>query len=295
VQCWGTSPIGVPGIPGLAISIAAGDISCAILSDNTVACWSTCGSTAALVSGLTAKSLALVGQLCAVLMDGSVKCGSTWTALLQSSAILTGVAQVANNPDQDFTCALKTDGTVWCWGNNGEGELGTGSGLPSSSATPLPTGINNAVTVSTGGATDDSDDHACVLLSTGGVECWGGNFDGAIGNGTTGATVPTPYPITSLASAISVAAGDDFSCAVLSTGSAACWGANYEGMLGNGTLAPSPSPGAVLYVTNAKAIAARTWEACVLNNDGSVQCWGTLLGNGSTATSTATPVYVSGI
>jgi hypothetical protein len=230
-------------------------------------------------------------------MDGSVKCGSTWAALVQSSAILTGATQVANNPDNDFTCALKTDGTVWCWGNNGEGELGAGPSGPSSSATPIQvSGINNAVLLSTGGVTDDTDDHACVLLSTGGVKCWGGDFDGAIGNGTTTEAVPTPYLITTLASAVSVAAGDDFSCAVLSSGSAACWGANYEGMLGNGNTALAPSsPGAVLTVANAKYIAAREWGACVLNKDGSVQCWGTLLGNGSTATSTATPVYVSGI
>lgn len=297
VQCWGTSPIPVPGIPGIPIALFAGvNISCAILSDNTVACWDNCGDDAARVSGLKAKWLTLKSaNPCAVLLDGSVQCGASLSTLSPVSGI-SNVTQVVDEPDGSVTCALEASGTVWCWGDNGEGELGVPT-TTTSSATPVRVqGITNAQAISAGGIEDDDSIHVCALLSTGAVTCWGGNYDGPIGNGAAdNSPVSTPYQITAFSNAISVAAGDDFSCAVLSGGTVQCWGANFGGMLGTGGTTASPSPTPVSGVSKAATISADYFGACVLNTDGSVQCWGSVLGDGSTAPTTSTPVYVTGI
>ncbi|MGD0394970.1 MAG: RCC1 repeat-containing protein, partial [Acidimicrobiales bacterium] len=84
----------------------------------------------------------------------------------------------------------------------------------------------------------------CALLATGGLECWGDNFYGELGNGTTGGPdeengYDTPRPVTGITDAVSVVAtesGDVGYCAVLSTGGVECWGDNRFGELGNGTV-----------------------------------------------------------
>ena len=77
-------------------------------------------------------------------------------------------------------------------------------------------GIANAVAVAAG----------CALLSSGTVQCWGGNAYGQLGNGTT-TDSSVPVTVSGITNAIAVAAGDsDHTCAVLSNGSIQCWGCN---------------------------------------------------------------------
>ena len=92
-------------------------------------------------------------------------------------------------------------------------------------------GLDNVVDVTVGRY------HSCAVLSDGRVKCWGNNFKGALGNGTTNAflepeTSSVPLTVTGIDNAVAVEAGGRHTCAVLSDDSAKCWGDNRFGQLG---------------------------------------------------------------
>ena len=77
----------------------------------------------------------------------------------------------------EFACALKADGTVWCWGDNDFAEMGQRGDLLQPTPTPVP-GLGAVIAVAAGGA------HACALVADGAVWCWGANDAGQLGDGT---------------------------------------------------------------------------------------------------------------
>jgi len=143
--------------------------------------------------------------------------------------------------------------------------------------------------------------HTCALLNTGVVNCWGGAWEGQLGNGTTtDSLVPVAVdPFTGGATAVSITAGEDHTCAVLNTGAVNCWGAGWDGQLGNNTTASSLVPVLVGAFTDgtttAVSITAGAYHTCALLNTGAVNCWGYnafgQLGNNTTASSSV-PVLV---
>ena len=92
--------------------------------------------------------------------------------------------------------------------------------------------------------------HACALTGGGGVDCWGSNTEGELGDNT---TVTSGAPVVvlgaggtgTLSGATIIAAGEVHTCALLDTGGVDCWGLNASGQLGNGTLTTSYTPIAV--------------------------------------------------
>lgn len=191
-----------------------------------------------------------------------------------------------------FSCA-RFGGSVRCWGNNAYGQQGTttpdrglapgemGDALPN---VQLGTG-RTAKSVVTG------PHHACAILDTSAVKCWGHNKSGALGlgdaNHRSGAELGDALPTVDLGSgrsAVALAAGYDFTCAVLDDGAVKCWGANNHGQLGQGhtnALGDQPNEmGNSLPSVDlgggrtATAITAGHNHACAVLDDGSVKCWG---------------------
>lgn len=118
---------------------------------------------------------------------------------------------------------------------------------------------------------------ACAVISNGHVYCWGENFYGEVGNGTSGSTpVATPAEVSGISEAKQVAVGEYDACALLVDGHVDCWGDNEFGQTGNGeTSEKVTTPVQVGGVEGASQIAVG-WEfACALLSGGHVTCWGT--------------------
>jgi alpha-tubulin suppressor-like RCC1 family protein len=131
-----------------------------------------------------------------------------------------------------FSCAVLVTGRVFCWGDNSSGQLGNGS-TASSSSTPVKVQLSaGAKQVVTGNF------HACALLTTGDVQCWGENFQGELGNGSPISNSNVPVTVSNLGSkAIEIASGAaDSTCALLGTSpqTVECWGNNGADELGDG-------------------------------------------------------------
>ncbi|MCB0912512.1 MAG: hypothetical protein KDB60_12935 [Propionibacteriaceae bacterium] len=185
------------------------------------------------------------------------------------------VSLVSSGGDQ--TCAV-LEGSVYCWGDNTNGELGTGN----TTGTTTPTavidtgGLAGRTVTAVSAAMDnggDNGEHTCVVAD-GAVFCWGLNTDGELGDGTTTQRT-SPVEAGSFTDATQVATGYMHSCA-LSGGQVYCWGDNSRGQLGDGTTRQRNNPVLVqglLAGRTVTAIAAGAAHTCAVA-DGAVYCWG---------------------
>jgi len=258
-------PMGRPSVGGLAVSLPPppppyppppplqnvllisahplGEHTCALLSTGGVQCW-----------GWNSD-----GQL----GDGTTTQRLTPTAV---SGLSSGV--IAASTGCSHTCALLSTGGVQCWGWNGNGQLGDGTTTLRMTPTAVSGLSNDVIAISTGCS------HTCALLSAGGVQCWGDNSRGQLGDGTTTQRL-TPTAVSGLSSdVIAVAAGTMHTCALLSSGGAKCWGDNSDGQLGDGTTSGKLAATAVTGLNESIALAAGDRHTCALLASGGVECWG---------------------
>ena len=166
------------------------------------------------------------------------------------------------------SCALGVDGSVWCWGGNIAGQLGTGDKTDRHTPTAVVGLPRPALQITAGGY------HTCAILDDHSLWCWGNNASGQLG--TNGPDSITPVEVTALTNVAQISAGAWHTCAVLGDGSAWCWGANAEGRLGIGSAGPpEPLPQAVVGLTGpAVEVAAGWFDSCARMADHSTACWG---------------------
>jgi hypothetical protein len=137
----------------------------------------------------------------------------------------------------NHTCAVLETGRVMCWGANGSGQLGDGT----NASRDLPVdvvGLSSGFSAVSAGAS-----HTCAVSDTGSLKCWGSNFYGQLGNGTTGPSSMVPVDVTGLTAAVTaLSLGGGHTCALLSSGGVRCWGRNDYGQLGDGTTTARSTP-----------------------------------------------------
>jgi alpha-tubulin suppressor-like RCC1 family protein len=292
VECWGdnshgqlgtgdtttsTRPRLVSGITG-ALEVAAGTAhTCALLHGGTVKCWGLNGS-------------------------GQVSAASDDDQLLPVTVPLAGVRHIAVG--SVHSCALLADGSVSCWGQDGMGQLGDDNPGGTSKTPVTVAGIGPAHPASDITA---GENHTCARMTDGGLECWGFNAFGQVGDGTK-TLRPTPVAVDSpddpdqpMTGVLAVSAGSTHTCAVLGgddfpTNPVYCWGANDYGQLGHSTpidptdnlmsdsTKPLPvqidtAPDSELVDNDAPMVEARSVSAgqlhtCSVMDTGAVRCWG---------------------
>jgi alpha-tubulin suppressor-like RCC1 family protein len=327
--------VALPGDdPAAAISSHGGVSACAIDDDGDVHCWGEMAfqigamapasrRTPVPFEGLT--SIAAVSDsfrhVCARRADGTAVCagqnsrGQTGTGSFSPEVSLpmpvvtpdpgdptmniplTGVLEIQTSASfGELTCA-RTATTVYCWGRDEAGQLGTGDEMYTecmedmnrfnctSAARPL-TGIDGSMVtqLAVGRA------FACALMADGSAMCWGDNRSGQLGLGDNMQRT-TPAALTFAMPAVQLVAGGSYACARLMDGSVVCWGSNDNGQLGDGINDHVPggsprcmvgtslidcvrAPVAVAVIDDATHIAAGSSHNCVIRESGEVWCWG---------------------
>jgi alpha-tubulin suppressor-like RCC1 family protein len=194
---------------------------------------------------------------------------------------------LAVSAGDEHTCAIRKDGTAWCWGHNDSGQLGDGTATDQ--LVPSPVAMLTDLTAITAGT-----NHSCALNTKGTVSCWGSNSDGQLGDGTVGGGSRSPVQVTPLSNAAGIVTGDSHSCALLGDHTVSCWGANDAGQLGASGNGPHGTP-LSLGLGDVRVIAAGGSTTCAIDGGGALWCWGLndqgQLGDGTTM-SRSTPMKV---
>lgn len=177
-------------------------------------------------------------------LDGQLGIGSTQGSTKPVRAELPAGTITAVSSGFHHVCAALWDGTVWCWGNNVEGQCGVEepSVVLSPQQVPMPVdpGEFGVISLAAG------EYHTCAGLSDGRVVCWGSNTQGQLGLGRFGGFRIPPTVVTELEGFPSLSAGDFFTCGLQVNGGAVrCTGQNHRGQLGDGSGVDSATPVAI--------------------------------------------------
>ena len=210
----------------------------------TPATMSTSQSTPVQVLGLTDPVRLFAGDEhnCALLQDESLWCwGSNYAGELGDGtmtnrhvpieAAVLGGGVVSASPGDAYTCAIKNDGSLWCWGLNDNGALGNGT--LEDSPVPVRVEVGRAVAEVWAGGHHSGGAHTCVRAQDGSAWCWGTNSDGRLGDGTP-TDSPVPVQVNTAADFVRITTGAESSCGLQSDGQLVCWGNNRYFQLGNG-------------------------------------------------------------
>ena len=188
--------------------------------------------------------------------------------------VLEDVSSVTIGADANAVAAIKTDGTLWMWGNNCCGQLGSGGtgdktyvDEDSGAVTPYQTTpvqvLEDVAAVALGTK------HTAAVKTDGSLWTWGENTCGQLG---TGGTEDSNVPVKVLEGVASVYLGWNWTAAVKTDGTLWTWGWNWYGQLGNGTEEDAHSPVQVL--EGVDAVGGSRDCAAALKTDGTLWTWG---------------------
>jgi len=168
----------------------------------------------------------------------------------------------------EHTCAIKSDDSLWCWGGNSYGQLGDGSTV-AESWSPVRESMDT-----TWSAVSVGINHTCAIKqSDSSIYCWGFNYYGQLGNGST-ASSNSPTNVNTDTDWESLAAGGSHNCAIKTDGKLYCWGENSSGQLGDNTNAQKLAPTLVNGDTNWARVQLGNAYTCALKDNGGLYCWG---------------------
>jgi alpha-tubulin suppressor-like RCC1 family protein len=299
VKCWGRNwygqlgdgtdddhnfPMDVIGLTSGVAAVEAGQyFSCALTNQGGVQCWG---------------------------LNSMYQLGDGWFENRATPADVSGLTDgvLAISVGNSHACALTTSNEVMCWGRNESGELGDGSsenrrkpvaviGLAAEVEALSAGKAFTCVIISEGGvkcwggrmgqfgligpavAIDAGiNEHACMITANGGAQCWGSNSNCELGNGTYNYKIETPVVVTGMNNGgSSIAAGGMHSCMTTASGRIACWGAPWSGQLGTRELSCVVGKPWV-YVDGiphgAVSVTAGYRHTCAVMEDGQAKCWG---------------------
>ena len=292
VRCWGyntygqvgcsgadqfDSPCAVTGIPGWVTAIGAGRAHSCAIAGGHVWCWGD-------------NHYAQLGYPIAYETDSGRQYRYTSVQPLQVPVLNDMIAVTGG---ENHTCAIKSDGTVWCWGLNTDGQLGTeqfhhtinsdydGYG----SIAPLKAELSSGAQAISGGY-----NHTCAVVAGGSVWCWGDNREGQLGTvlpDNPHKHSPVPVKVGNLPGpAKQVSAREDSTCATLEDGSIWCWGNNQYNQIGDtGGKYNSSTPvrlwhdfsgpgGKDAPLSSMRETALGEEHGCAASTAGTIFCWG---------------------
>lgn len=283
------SPVNISGITGRFLHLTVSrSWACGLTSNQEAWCWGY-------------NNNGQLGQGDNLQRPTPVKVPGSWRTLM---------ATIDDYADVNFICGIQIDGALYCWGENGDGQLGQGNKVDSQ--TPLQVKGNmkwksvfaglleTCATTMTGeglcwgrGGKENSSDllysplsidggsriwrgvyigsrSACGIQYDGKSFCWGDNLDGELGLGDRSAR-ELPTELAGYTFR-SFRAGKDHRCAITTSDDLYCWGQNDEGQLGDGSKTTRLSP--VLIRSGVDEIAAGSENSCLIDRSGDYFCWG---------------------
>ena len=233
----------------------------------------------AVLSGVKQVSVG-ANHTCVVLTDGTLRCwgtnnkGQLGDGTITTQTLPTKVGSNLNtwasvSVSFSHTCAVKKNGTLWCWGLNNNGQLGDGTKTDRHAPTQVGT-ANTWQSIATSDAFFMSG-YTCGVKKNGTLWCWGDNQNGQHGDGTKKAKTQ-PTQVGSLSTWHSISAGSGHLCGLRTDGT--LWCAGSGGNLGDGTTTSSSVFVKVPSTKKWKSVSANNYVTCGIKSDGTLWCWG---------------------
>ena len=281
--CWGDNSKGQLGssVQGttprrIDLSLKLVDISvgetfaCAVTDTGLLYCWGEFANyssaivqhTPTIVSGISGVKSVSVGKNTVCVLSTDVYCLGQIVKSDNFVQIPNTNGAAAISVGQDFACSLVV-GSVRCWGDNSQGQLGQGDFSVQNSLVNV-IGISDAIAISTGSQ------FACALTSSA-TFCWGDNSSSQIAAGTSDQATRVPV---AFVTPVAITSGSNYSCALLQDASVKCIGDNSKGQ--SGVLSSSITPLTVTGRGAAVEVSAGTDTTCVIDTNNNLNCWGVL-------------------
>jgi alpha-tubulin suppressor-like RCC1 family protein len=245
------------------------------------------------VSAGNSHSLAITtnGELWAWGLNTSGQLGRGNTTSPQTSPTRIGSATnwASVSAGTNYSLAVTTNGELWGWGLNTNGQLGDGTTTQRTSPTRIGSATNWA-SVSAGNG------HSLAVTTNGQLWAWGLNTSGQLGRGNTTSPQTSPTRIGSATNWASVSAGTSYSLAVTTNGQLWAWGLNTSGQLGSGNTATLTSTTRIGSATNWASVSAGNGHSLAVTTNGQLWAWGLntsgQLGRGNTTSPQTSPVQI---